>query len=127
MSEDLFAPHIEDRQPRRELAFALLLVALVFLCGTLGYMVIEGWNFFDSLYMTVITLATIGYGETHPLSDMGRAFTMILIVVGLGIVTVVLGSAWQATVENQIDRLFNRRRKVLDVIQSLEEIGRAHV
>lgn len=120
MSEELFSPHIEDRQPRRELGFALLLVALVFLSGALGYMLIEGWNFFDSLYMTVITLATIGYGETHPLSDAGRAFTMILIFVGLGIVTVVLGSAWQATVENQINRLFNRRRKVLDVIQSLE-------
>jgi voltage-gated potassium channel len=118
--EDFFLEQVERRQRRRELVLALGLVVLAFMCGTIGYMLIEGWSFFDSLYMTVITLATIGYGETHPLSDAGRAFTMLLIVVGLGVVTVVLGSAWQAAVENQIFKLFDRRGKVLDLIQSLE-------
>jgi voltage-gated potassium channel len=52
--------------------------------GTLGYVVIEGWSAFDAFYMTVITLATIGYGETHPLSEAGRLFTVLLIFVGVG-------------------------------------------
>ncbi len=62
---------------------ALILVGVVTL-GTIGYSVIEGWSFFDSFYMTMITLSTVGYGETHPLSTAGRAFTLMLILVGVG-------------------------------------------
>jgi voltage-gated potassium channel len=54
----------------------LLAVGLTFLTGVIGYESIEGWNFLDAAYMTVITLATIGFGETHPLSDQGRIFTI---------------------------------------------------
>ncbi|MGD8267860.1 MAG: ion channel, partial [Desulfobacterales bacterium] len=49
---------------------ACLSIALLAI-GSLGYMLIEGWGFLDSLYMTVITLATVGYGETHTLSVTG--------------------------------------------------------
>lgn len=105
---------------RRQLTLALTMLLFVFASGTLGYVVIEGWSFFDAFYMTVITLATIGYGETHPLSDAGRVFTILLILVGLGLGTVALGSAWQAAVEGQMSRFFDRRRKVLDTIKTLE-------
>jgi voltage-gated potassium channel len=59
------------------------LLAMV-ISGTLGYMLIEGWGWFDSLFMTIITLSTIGYGETHPLSQAGRGFTILLIIFGTG-------------------------------------------
>lgn len=49
-----------------------------------GYMTIEKWDFFDALYMTIITLATIGYGEIHPLSFGGRMHTMFVILIGVG-------------------------------------------
>ncbi len=49
---------------------AILLALLVF--GSLGFVWLEGWNFFDALYMTVTTLSTVGYGEVHPLSRIGR-------------------------------------------------------
>jgi len=62
---------------------ALMLVALLS-TGTLGYIFIEGWRPLDALYMTVITVATIGYGELKPLSDAGREFTMAIIVMGVG-------------------------------------------
>lgn len=61
----------------------LLVPAGLILAGTVGYHLIEGWTFFDSLYMTVITLTTVGYGETHPLSDAGRAFTIGLLLGGV--------------------------------------------
>ncbi len=61
----------------------LTIFGLVTLVGTAGYMIIERWSFFDSLYMTVITVATVGFGETHPLSFMGRLFTIVLILAGV--------------------------------------------
>jgi voltage-gated potassium channel len=70
--------------------------------------------------MTVITLATIGYGETHPLSQMGRAFTLALIFIGVGLGTVLIGTAWQAILEGQFVRLFDRRRKMAEVVEKLK-------
>jgi len=61
------------------LAFPFVLIA----GGTTGYMLVEGWPFADALYMTVITVTTVGYGETHPLSAAGRWFTMALALGGI--------------------------------------------
>jgi len=68
---------------RKRLRDTVLAVVLVFLTGVVGYEWIEGWGLLDSAYMTVITLATVGYGETHPLSDGGKVFTIFLIFSGL--------------------------------------------
>jgi voltage-gated potassium channel len=61
----------------------VLLVTLL-VGGTLGFMAIENWTFLDSLYMTVITLSTVGFKEVQPLSPPGRFFTVVLIVFGVG-------------------------------------------
>ncbi|MBI3869834.1 MAG: potassium channel protein [Verrucomicrobia bacterium] len=72
--------------PRQRLfdRFAPIVIGLVVLpaVGVVGYRWIEGWSFLDALYMTVTTLATVGYGEVHPLSTGGRVFTIGLIVCG---------------------------------------------
>jgi len=62
---------------------ALLIIA-VFVGGTLGYVLIEGWSPWDAFYMTVITVTTVGYGEVHPLSQAGRAFTVVVLLTGVG-------------------------------------------
>lgn len=68
-----------------------LLISVIFF-GAMGYVVIEHWSFFDGLYMTVITLTTIGYGEVHPLSFPGKIFTICLILTGISTITYSLGS-----------------------------------
>ena len=60
------------------------------LVGALGFMLIEKWTFLDSLYMTVITLTTVGYGETHPLDSIGKIYTIVLILFGAGVVVYVI-------------------------------------
>ena len=83
-------------------AFAFSLPALLILGGTLGYMWIEGWSFWDSLYMTVITITTVGYGEVHPLSAVGQQFTVLLLtfgVVALGYsVTTLIGFVFEGQI-----------------------------
>ncbi len=69
----------------KTLATTTLLIVILAFCTT-GYMLIEGSNFSDSLYMTLITISTVGYGETVNLSPAGRYFTMALILSGVGFV-----------------------------------------
>ncbi len=63
---------------KRQLAFSLLLIVLVIAAGTTGYTLLEGWQPFESLYMTIITITTVGYREIHPLSNTGMVFTILL-------------------------------------------------
>jgi len=63
----------------------IFVIALLFLFGSIGYSLIEGWDFLDSVYMTIITLSTTGFKEIKPMSDMGKIFTMALIVFGISI------------------------------------------
>jgi len=105
---------------RRKVFFLISLVVLVFVFGTVGYMKFEGWDALDAFYMTVITLATIGYGEVHPLTTAGRVFTIVLIFAGLGIFTVMVGSVSQAVVDRQFYRLFDRSKKMRDQIERIK-------
>ncbi len=73
-------------------------------------MVIEGWPFTDALYMTVITLGTVGYGEVRKLTPAGRIFTMVLIIVGVGFVFYLAASAIQFMVEGRIREILGRRK-----------------
>lgn len=70
---------------RQKYVLAFVLLGLIF-GGTFGYQVIEGWGFLDSLFMTIITLTTTGFGEVHKLSPNGKYFTIVLMVVGVGTV-----------------------------------------
>ena len=64
----------------------LVLVAPVVVFGVAGYMLLEGWPFVDEIYIVLTTVATIGYGEIRPLLPLGRAVTMVLILLGAGII-----------------------------------------
>jgi len=87
----------------------VLFIALLAI-GSWGYMAIEGWNFFDALYMTVITIATVGYGEVHIVSPSGRMFTLVLIFLGVGFFLYVVGNFIQFLVEGRIRYVLGRRK-----------------
>jgi voltage-gated potassium channel len=89
------------------LHFFLFACLLIF--GAVGYIVIEGWSVMDALYMTVITLATVGYGEVHEISPEGRLFTVILIFLGVGFFLYVVGNVIQFLVEGRIRHVLGRR------------------
>ena len=85
---------------------AVLAVVAVIAAGTLGYIVIEGWPAFDAFYMTVTTVATVGYQEIHPLSPAGRIFTVILIISGVGTLFYVLGNVARLLLEGELRAIF---------------------
>ncbi len=88
--------------------------------GTLGYRFIEQWSWVDCLYMTLITITTVGFGELHPLSDAGRFFTMALIVVGVGTVAVAVSVMFETIFQRQM-RLFMERRNMQKEIDALKQ------
>jgi voltage-gated potassium channel len=82
--------------PLRERFLIDLLRVTALVCfGTTGFMVLEKWNFLDSLYMTVTTLTTVGYGEVHPLSDAGKCFAIAFLLCGVAVAVYVLSDIVQ--------------------------------
>lgn len=97
--------------PISRLAAALLLLAILNLCGTVMYMAIEGFTFIDALYMTVITVATVGFGEIGgELSAGGRVFTIVLIYLGVGLATTAVTNAVSLAVGPLLFESIRKRR-----------------
>jgi voltage-gated potassium channel len=94
----------------RRLVQILALLVGVLLFGTAGYALIERWTLFDALYMTVITVASVGFGEVHPLSAAGRVFTIVLIVVGLGTAAYSFSTITAFIVEGDLGHLWEKRK-----------------
>ncbi len=101
-------PSADPIRSLRPTALALLAVMVV---GVVGYVLIEGWTPLDALWMVVITLTTIGYGETHPLSPAGRVFTLGLIVGGVTVGTYAMAVVTQALLDGDLQQLLQRRRQ----------------
>src|SRR4029077_20905591 len=87
-----------------------LALACVVLAGTAGFHFIEGWAWFDGFYMVVTTLTTIGYQETHPLSQAGRVFNVLVIFAGVSLVFLAIGALTQALLEFELRSFFGRRK-----------------
>ena len=98
----------------------VMMLAMVLLIGTIGYMVIEEWQLLDALYMTVITITTVGYGEIRQVSEPGRIFTIFIIFAGMGILGYTFGMVAQAMVEFHVRSILGRRKLGLK-IKSLKD------
>ena len=91
----------------KHLRNALISLLIIIIFGTAGYMLLEGWNLADSLYMVIITITTTGYEEVHPLSTTGEIFTLFLVLVSFATVIYIGGIGIQIIIESNI---FKRRR-----------------
>ncbi len=94
----------------RKVLLGLLILLGITAVGVAGYRIIEGWSLFDALYMTIITITTVGYAEVHPLSTDGRVFTMVLVIGGVGGALYALAGIMQFVVEGQFGTTLARRR-----------------
>src|SRR5918998_4937931 len=103
----------ENYEPRvtlRRVWTAFLALGVICVLGVLGYMVFEGWSFMDALYMTVITVTTVGYKEVHELDTTGRLWTMALLITGVGTLFYAAVSSVELAVEGAVGGYFERRR-----------------
>ncbi len=99
----------------RKLAFIGAALLVLIAAGTLGFHWIEGWPLFDGFYMVLTTFTTIGYQEIHPLSHAGRIFNVFLIVAGVSLVFLLIGTLTQALLEFELRSFFGRRRMERDI------------
>lgn len=96
--------------PLRRFRLPAILLGVVVAYGVAGYTLIEHWSAFDAFYMTVTTIATVGYGEVHPLSSAGRGFTMTLIVSGVATMLYAFGTFAEVLSEGHIAEYRRHRR-----------------
>jgi voltage-gated potassium channel len=94
----------------QQIRYAVLLLLIIVTAGTFGYTLIEAWPLLDSLYMTVITITTVGFREVRELSPTGRVFTIGLIICSVGIVAYLVRQLAGVIVEGEIRRLMGRRK-----------------
>jgi voltage-gated potassium channel len=96
--------------PLKRLIWGIIALVVIIATGTVGYLLIEGWSFLDSLFMTITTITTVGYDEVHPLSDGGRIFSSFLIVGGVGGALYALTAIVAYVVEGEFGTTLGRRQ-----------------
>ncbi len=108
------------RRIRSDLQGGGFALGLVFLVGTLWYSLVEQWHWLDAVYMTVITLTTVGYGEIHPLGDRGHIFTIALILAGVITIGYIVNRFTEALIEGYFVE-GRRLRQQQRLVESLTE------
>lgn len=108
--------------PYRKIILSASLLVFILFIGVIGYMSIENLSFIDALYMTVITVATVGYREVTNPSNAGKIFTIFLIITSFGIFAYALSSITQFIVEGEFNQLFKNRKKVEELTNLRDHI-----
>jgi voltage-gated potassium channel len=102
---------------RRKLTISIISLFGVISFGTIGYSIIEQWDLLDALYMTIITLTTVGLSKT------GKLFTIILILSGAGAFLYALSAATRMIIEGEIREIFGRRK----LVKKIEELKNHYI
>jgi len=93
----------------------LILTVLTMLVGTIGYMLIDDFPLMDAIYQTGITFTTVGYGEIQPISDMGRIFTITLIIVGFVVFTIAVGIVAEVIKKGEFQKIAKERSMLYEI------------
>ena len=102
----------QQTDPIKQFRLALMALVALIVLGTFGYHILMRWTILDSAYMTVITLATVGYKEVHPLDPTGKIFTMTMVVFGVSIVFWAGASLIEVVVGEQVWHALQRKRMI---------------
>jgi voltage-gated potassium channel len=94
----------------KKLRYSLLMLSGIIALGTCGYYFVEHMPLFEAFYMTIITLSTVGFAEVVPLSQAGRAITVVIIVLGISVGAYTIGMLVRALVEGELVKIFGRRK-----------------
>jgi voltage-gated potassium channel len=106
-------PVLARHRPRSifQVRYALGALAFSIILGTIGFRLIEGWSFADSLYATVQTLTTVGYGDVTPQTALGRYFAVVIMLIGVGGVALGASTIVQSVVQSELLSTFGQRRQ----------------
>lgn len=106
------------RRIQTELVAGAIAFLGILVLGTLWYCLVEGWPWVDALYMTVITLATVGFGEIHPLGDRGRLFTIALILMGVVNIGYIVNRFTEALIQGYFQQgiVLQRQRRLIETL-----------
>lgn len=96
--------------PEKRVKIFIVALIVIAVTGTSGYHFIEGWSILDSLYMTVISITTVGYKEVKPLKDSGKIFTIFLIIFGVSTILYGIESTVEYIISFEFRNLFRRGR-----------------
>jgi len=93
---------------RKKLFIVTSLLLFIIILGTVGFLLIEGWGVIESLYATVTTISTVGYGDFVPVTVQGRLFTVFLVVIGVGTMLYAVSMFAETMVENRLKKILGR-------------------
>lgn len=97
--------HITGVHPPKGFLGSLTLLIIVLATGTFFYSYVEGWRTLDSLYFSVMTITTVGYGDLHPTTDASKVFTMFYVFVGIGLGLYVISTFAESLIEGRQKRI----------------------
>jgi len=103
--------------PTRRLLWGVSVLVIIIVAGVIGYVIIEEWSFVDALYMTVITVTTVGYAEVHPLTTAGQIFSIFLITGGVSGALYALSGIAGYILEGHLGTTLGRRRMEKSIVK----------
>ncbi|UCF94630.1 MAG: potassium channel protein [Desulfobacterales bacterium] len=100
----------------RNLRHSVLMLVGILALGTCGYYLFERMSFFEALYMTIITVSTVGFSEIKPLTPVGRALTIVIIVLGISVGAYTIGMLVRMLIEGEFRKIFGRKKMERQIV-----------